>query len=103
MSVLAETVSNGNKASGIVASVMLFLFNFFFAVGMLAIPWLLPSEYAPLAVRTPIAALSSASNWIFTFRKCSSLKAIVLLASVADQNLCALQSSCSSLPYRSGA
>lgn len=70
MSVLAGTVSNGNKASGIVASVMLFLFNFFFAVGMLAIPWLLPSEYAPLAVRTPIAALSSASNWIFTFRKC---------------------------------
>jgi hypothetical protein len=46
---------------------MLFLFNFFFAVGMLAIPWLLPSEYAPLAIRTPAAALASASNWIFTF------------------------------------
>lgn len=74
MSVLAGTVSNGNKASGIVASVMLFLFNFFFAVGMLAIPWLLPSEYAPLAVRTPIAALSSASNWIFTFRKCQPMR-----------------------------
>ena len=74
MSVLAGTVSNGNKASGIVASVMLFLFNFFFAVGMLAIPWLLPSEYAPLAVRTPIAALSSASNWIFTFRKCTDIQ-----------------------------
>lgn len=67
MAVLAGTVSNGNKASGIVASVMLFLFNFFFAVGMLAIPWLLPSEYAPLAIRTPVAALASASNWIFTF------------------------------------
>lgn len=72
MSILAGTVSNGNKASGIVASVMLFLFNFFFAVGMLAIPWLLPSEYAPLAIRTPVAALASASNWIFTFRKCSA-------------------------------
>jgi MFS family permease len=67
MAVLAGTVSNGNKASGIVASAMLFLFNFFFAVGMLAIPWLLPSEYAPLAIRTPAAALASASNWIFTF------------------------------------
>ena len=67
MSVLAGTVSNGNKASGIVASAMLFLFNFFFAVGMLAIPWLLPSEYAPLAIRTPAAALASASNWMFTF------------------------------------
>lgn len=70
MAVLAGTVSNGNQASGIVASVMLFLFNFFFAVGMLAIPWLLPSEYAPLAIRTPVAALASASNWIFTFCKC---------------------------------
>ena len=67
MAVLAGTVSNGNKASGIVASAMLFLFNFFFAVGMLAIPWLLPSEYARLAIRTPAAALASASNWIFTF------------------------------------
>lgn len=67
MSILAGTVSNGNTASGIVASAMLFLFNFFFAVGMLAIPWLLPSEYAPLAIRTPAAALASASNWIFTF------------------------------------
>lgn len=67
MAVLAGTVSNGNKASGIVASTMLFLFNFFFAVGMLAIPWLLPSEYAPLAIRTRVAALASASNWIFTF------------------------------------
>ena len=74
MAVLAGTVANGNQASGIVASVMLFLFNFFFAVGMLAIPWLLPSEYAPLAVRTPIAALSSASNWIFTFRKCQPMR-----------------------------
>lgn len=67
MAVLAGTVSNGNTTCGIIASVMLFLFNFFFAVGMLAIPWLLPAEYAPLAIRTPAAALASASNWIFTF------------------------------------
>ncbi|KAM0723784.1 hypothetical protein Q7P37_000774 [Cladosporium fusiforme] len=67
MAILAGTVSNGNATCGIIASVMLFLFNFFFAVGMLAIPWLLPSEYAPLAIRTPAAALASASNWIFTF------------------------------------
>ncbi|KAM5354457.1 hypothetical protein ACJ41O_001106 [Fusarium nematophilum] len=52
---------------GIVAIVMLFLFNFFFAVGLLAIPWLLPAEYAPLAIRTRAAALATASNWIFTF------------------------------------
>lgn len=67
MAILAGTVWSGNFASGIVAIIMLFLFNFFFAIGLLAIPWLLPAEYAPLAIRTKAAALSAASNWIFTF------------------------------------
>ncbi|KAH7127568.1 general substrate transporter [Dactylonectria macrodidyma] len=67
MAILAGTVSNGGSTAGIVAIVMLFLFNFFFAVGLLAIPWLLPAEYAPLAIRTRAAALATASNWIFTF------------------------------------
>ncbi|KAF4992566.1 hypothetical protein FDECE_13678 [Fusarium decemcellulare] len=67
MAILAGTVSTGQAAPGIVAIVMLFLFNFFFAVGLLAIPWLLPAEYAPLAIRTRAAALATASNWIFTF------------------------------------
>jgi hypothetical protein len=85
MAILAGTVANGTKSAGYVATVMLFLFNFFFAVGLLAIPWLcklssipvnittapltelVPAEYAPLAIRTPAASLASASNWIFTF------------------------------------
>ncbi|KAK7403002.1 hypothetical protein QQX98_011243 [Neonectria punicea] len=67
MAILAGTVSDGSASAGIVATVMLFLFNFFFAVGLLAIPWLLPAEYAPLAIRTRAAALATASNWIFTF------------------------------------
>lgn len=67
MAVLAGTVADGSKSAGVVAIVMLFLFNFFFAVGLLAIPWLLPAEYAPLAIRTRAAALATASNWIFTF------------------------------------
>ncbi|GME29248.1 sugar transporter [Neofusicoccum parvum] len=67
MAILAGTVSNGGKSAGIVAAVMLFLFNFFFAIGLLAIPWLLPAEYAPLAIRTKAASLATASNWIFTF------------------------------------
>ncbi|KAK1993692.1 general substrate transporter [Colletotrichum falcatum] len=67
MAVLAGTVSDGGVRAGIAAIVTLFLFNFFFAVGLLAIPWLLPAEYAPLAIRTRAAALATASNWIFTF------------------------------------
>ena len=40
MAILAGTVSTGTKTGGIVATVMLFLFNSFFAIGSLAIPWL---------------------------------------------------------------
>lgn len=67
MAVLAGTVSDGGVAAGYVAAVMLFLFNFFFAVGLLAIPWLLPAEYAPLAIRTKAAALATASNCKFPY------------------------------------
>lgn len=86
MIILAATVADGSKAAGLVATVMLFVsqilrndcfdslltcvkvFNGFFSVGMLAIPWLLPAEYAPLAIRTKAAALAAASNWIFVSR-----------------------------------
>lgn len=44
MAILAGTVSDGSASAGIVASVMLFAFNFFFAVGLLAIPWLRKSS-----------------------------------------------------------
>ena len=67
MAVLGGTTSVSFYATGIVAATMLFLFNFFFSVGLLAIPWLLPAEYAPLPIRASAAALASASNWIFTF------------------------------------
>lgn len=59
MAILAGTVSDGGAAAGIVATVMLFLFNFFFAVGLLAIPWLRksfshhPSQLLPLK-HTPL-------------------------------------------------
>lgn len=64
MAVLAGTTSVTHKGTGIIAATMLFLFNFFFAVGLLAIPWLLPSEYSPTPIRSTSAALGSASNWI---------------------------------------
>ncbi|KAK2760409.1 hypothetical protein FQN54_002479 [Arachnomyces sp. PD_36] len=67
MAILAGTVYDGGKPAGIVATIMLFLFNFFFAVGLLAIPWLLPAEYAPLAIRTRAASMATATNWLCTF------------------------------------
>ncbi|KAJ5095916.1 hypothetical protein NUU61_005272, partial [Penicillium alfredii] len=67
MAILAGTVWDGGHAAGLVATVMLFIFNFFFGTGLLAIPWLLPAEYAPLAIRTRAASLATATNWICTF------------------------------------
>ncbi|KAJ6074398.1 uncharacterized protein N7446_002175 [Penicillium canescens] len=67
MAILAGTVWDGGRSAGLVATVMLFLFNFFFGVGLLAIPWLLPAEYSPLAIRTRSAAMATATNWICTF------------------------------------
>ena len=68
MAVLAGTVAyNQIFACGIVAVICLFLFDIFFGTGLLAIPWLLPPEYAPLAIRQKACALATASNWIFTF------------------------------------
>lgn len=46
MAVLAGTIWDGGHAAGLVATVMLFLFNFFFATGLLAIPWL--CEYSSI-------------------------------------------------------
>lgn len=43
MAVLAGTVWNGGHEAGLVATVMLFLFNFFFGVGLLATAWLCTS------------------------------------------------------------
>lgn len=40
MAVLAGTLWDGSQPAGIVATVMLFLFNFFFGVGLLGVAWL---------------------------------------------------------------
>ncbi|KAF8122538.1 general substrate transporter [Boletus edulis] len=57
------------KGSGaqVVSSVLLFVFNSFFAVGWLGMTWLYPAEIVGLRIRAPANALSTASNWIFNF------------------------------------
>ena len=91
MAILAGTVFDGGHAAGIVATVMLFLFNFFFGVGLLGVAWLcmfrpsapvyvsiltwllVPAEYAPLAIRSRSAALATATNCTLT-PTCISLR-----------------------------
>ncbi|KAI9644204.1 hypothetical protein NHQ30_007558 [Ciborinia camelliae] len=66
MTHLSET-HIGGAGPGFVSCVFLFIFNTFFAIGWLAIPWLYPAEIVPLKIRAPANGLSTSANWIFNF------------------------------------
>jgi MFS family permease len=67
MFVLAGATSVPEFGPGIVATVFLFVYDFSFGVGWIPGPWLMTSEYAPLAIRSEAAGLATACTWIFTF------------------------------------
>lgn len=67
MFVLAGTTSVNYFATGIVSTIVLFIYMFSFGVGWIPGPWLITSEYAPLATRSQSAALATSSTWIFSF------------------------------------
>ncbi|WOO83298.1 Sugar transporter STL1 [Vanrija pseudolonga] len=67
MALMAGGTSRTAHGPGIVATTGIFFFSFFFASGLLSVPWLYPTEIAPLPIRTCSAALGSASNWIWNF------------------------------------
>lgn len=69
MAILAAMTSIGGPKCGIVAATFLFVFNTFFALGWLSIPWLYPAELVPLEIRAQANALSTSANWIFNFSK----------------------------------
>lgn len=56
-----------NTGASVVATVCLFLFNTFFAIGWLGMTWLTPAEMTPLVVRAACNGISTASNWLFNF------------------------------------
>jgi hypothetical protein len=67
MVVLAVSTHIGGQQAGIVAAVFLFVFNTFFGIAWAQISWILPAEIVPLAVRAPVNALATSSNWICNF------------------------------------
>ncbi|KIJ70212.1 hypothetical protein HYDPIDRAFT_77073 [Hydnomerulius pinastri MD-312] len=67
MVLLAVLGSVKGGGAQVVSSVLLFVFNSFFAVGWLGMTWLYPAEIVGLRIRAPANALSTASNWIFNF------------------------------------
>lgn len=66
--VLSGTMSQlpGNQACTVVAAVALFFYTFFFGVSY-GINWLFPAEVAPLAYRTQIYALTTATQFGINF------------------------------------
>ncbi|EPQ29752.1 uncharacterized protein PFL1_02971 [Pseudozyma flocculosa PF-1] len=77
MAVLAGMVSTGTQgpegapildtAPGVVATVFLFVFNSFFALGWLGMTWLYPAEISSLRTRISVNALSTSTNWLSNF------------------------------------
>ncbi|KAA8646852.1 sugar porter family MFS transporter [Aspergillus tanneri] len=77
MAVLAGTVSTGKQMDngapkletryGVTATVFLFVFNSFFAIGWLGMTWLYPAEITNLRIRIQANALSTSSNWMSNF------------------------------------
>jgi MFS family permease len=81
MAILAGTTSNvSNKACALIATVMLFVFNSFFAVGWLGMTWLYPAEITPLSIRAPANAIATTANWAFNFM-------VVMVTPVAFANI----------------
>lgn len=56
-----------DTGAAIAAAVFLFVFNTFFGIGWLGVPWLYPAEIAPLEIRATVNGLSTICNWSFTF------------------------------------
>lgn len=65
MAILAGSIAYpDSKASGYVATVFLFVFNSFFAIGFAGIPWLLPVELTPLQTRGKSVAIANGCFWM---------------------------------------
>ncbi|KAF2020279.1 hypothetical protein BU24DRAFT_490061 [Aaosphaeria arxii CBS 175.79] len=66
--------------SNIAATVFLFGFATFFAIGWQGMAWLYQVEVVPLRIRGPANALSTSGNWLFNF-------IVVLIAPIAFHNI----------------
>jgi sugar porter (SP) family MFS transporter len=55
------------KATDVVAVTFIYLFNFFYAIGWMGLPFLYCTEIAPLSHRVPITAISTGSTWLWAF------------------------------------
>ena len=59
--------TGGDKGGAYAATVMIFLFNTFFAIGWLGVTWLYPAEVTPMRIRAEANGLSTSANWFFNY------------------------------------
>lgn len=65
---LSETVDGVVPTGrGYAATAFIFLFQVFYGVGWLPVPWFYPSEIATTRTRTKVQAIASGWNWMFVF------------------------------------
>ncbi|KAJ4985756.1 sugar transporter [Stagonosporopsis vannaccii] len=65
---LSETVDGVVPAGrGYAATAFIFLFQVFYGVGWLPVPWFYPSEISTTRTRTKVQAIASAWNWMLVF------------------------------------
>lgn len=61
------SIAIGTKSAGWAGMIMLIVFFFGFAFGMLPISWLYPSEILPLHMRHVGLGVAGITTWLFTF------------------------------------
>jgi hypothetical protein len=57
----------GDKGTAYGATAFIFLYQIFYGVGLLPVPWFYPSEINTTRIRTRMQSIASAWNWMFVF------------------------------------
>lgn len=67
MAIVAATGGSTNHSISTVAVAFIFIYDFFFPIGMLGLTFLYATEVAPLRFRVPITATANATQWLCQF------------------------------------
>lgn len=68
LAIVAGALSRQKATStDIVAITFIYVYNFFFPIGWMGLPFLYCAEVAPLSHRVPITAISTSTTWLFAF------------------------------------
>lgn len=64
---IAVGIRIGTYQTSILSVVFIFVYNFFFGISYLHIPWLYPAEINSQAMRNVGTSISTATNWVFVY------------------------------------